>query len=156
MMEQTNVVQLQSDDLFMHSSLPPATKHIQVINYKKRWNLHKKQPNCLKRCSPCEKTAWKKLWNQRWRPRSGCDGRIMAKFLIITIQVNLVPIPSEAGRRQHKFAWIVIIKNFAIILASQPLLGHQLWFHNFFHAVFFCMGRTFLLQFGCFCVDYST
>ena len=27
-----------TDDLFMHSSLPPATKHIQVIklNYKKR------------------------------------------------------------------------------------------------------------------------
>ena len=32
-----------TDDLLMHSSLPPATKHIQAIklNYKKRWNLHK-------------------------------------------------------------------------------------------------------------------
>ena len=32
-----------------------------------------------------KKAAWKKLWN---RPRSGCDGLIMAKFLIATILVN--------------------------------------------------------------------
>jgi len=28
----------------------------------------------------------------------------MAKVLITTIQANFVPIPSEAGMRQHKFA----------------------------------------------------
>jgi len=33
----------------------------------------------------------------------GCDGRLMAKFLITTIQMNLVPNPSEMWRRQHKF-----------------------------------------------------
>ena len=70
----------------------------------------------------------------------------MAKFLI-TIQVNLVPIPSKAWRSEHKFAWIVVIKNFAIILPSQPLLGRQLGFHNFFH------GPHLFLQLGCFCVD---
>ena len=74
---------------------------------------------------------------------AGCDSRIMAKFLLTTIQVNLVSIPSESWRKQHKFAWIVFIKNFAIILPSQPLLGRHLWFHNFFHAVFFGMGHTF-------------
>jgi len=29
----------------------------------------------------------KKLWNQKWQPRNGCDGRLMAKNLITTIQV---------------------------------------------------------------------
>ena len=95
-----------------------------------------------------KKTAWKKFWNQRWWLRSGCDGRIMAKFLI-TIQVNLVPIPSKAWRSEHKFAWIVVIKNFAIILPSQPLLGHHLWFHNFFYDVFFGMGHIFFTVWLC-------
>jgi len=31
------------------------------------------------------------------------DGRLMAKILITTIQVNLVPNPSETWRRQYKF-----------------------------------------------------
>ena len=39
-------------------------------------------------------TRVKKL---KWRPRNNCDGRSMAKFLITTIQVNFVLIPSEAG-----------------------------------------------------------
>jgi len=32
-----------TDNLFMHSALPPATKTHSVIklNYKKKWNLHK-------------------------------------------------------------------------------------------------------------------
>ena len=36
-------------------------------------------------------------------PEVAVMGRIMVKFLITTIQVNLVPILSEAWRRQHKF-----------------------------------------------------
>jgi len=99
-----------------------------------------------------QKKVWNKLWNPRWQPRSGCDGRVMAKILI-TIQVNLVPIPSEACRRLHKFAWIVVITKFSIILPSQPLLGRHLGFHNFFHVVFFAWATPFL-QLGCFCVDY--
>ena len=35
--------------------------------------------------------------NPRWQPRNGCDGRLMAKILITTIQVNLVPSPSGGG-----------------------------------------------------------
>jgi len=66
-----------------------------------------------------------------WWPRSGCDGRLMAKFLITTIQVNLVPNP---WRRQDKFTWIVVIKKkIAISLPSQPFLGRHLGFHIFFH-----------------------
>jgi len=57
----------------------------------------------------------------------------MAKFLITTIQVNLVPNPSEIWRRQHR---IVVTKNFAISLPSQPFLGRQLGFHTFFTMAF--------------------
>jgi len=61
----------------------------------------------------------------------------MAKFLITTIQVNLVPNPRETRRRQHKFTSIVVIKNFAISLPSQPFFGRQLGCH-----IFAFWGRT--------------
>jgi len=52
---------------------------------------------------------------------------VMVQILIVIIQVNLVPSPSEAGRRQHKLT--IAIKICAI---NQPFLGRQLGFHNFF------------------------
>jgi len=67
---------------------------------------------------------------------------VMAKILITTIQVNLVPNPSEMWRRQHKFTYIVVIKNFAISLPPQPFLGCHLGFHIFFHNG----DRTLFLQ----------
>ena len=89
------------------------------------------------------KAAWKKLW---WRPRSGCGdkGKIFnnnnsGKFVL--------PI--------HKFTWVIVIKNFAIIRPPQSLLGHHLWFHNFFHAAFFVWAAPFL-KCGCFCVDFTS
>jgi len=110
------------------------------------------QPSCKKSAAHAKKRAWKKLWNPKWWPRSGCDGRIMAIFLITTIQVNLVLIPSEAWRRQHKFAWIVVIKKFAwiVVIKKLPLSYHHshFWattldFTTFFMLFFCCMGRTF-------------
>ena len=98
-----------------------------------------KQPSCKKRCGPCIKDSMNKLWNPRWRPRSGCDGSIMAKFLIKKFSAS-------------RFAWIFVIKNFAIILPSQPLLGCHLRFHNLF-MLFFLHGPHLFLQLGCFCVD---
>ena len=38
-----------------------------------------------------------------WNTGNGCDVRLVAKILITAIQMNLMPIPSEAGMRQHKF-----------------------------------------------------
>ena len=35
-------------------------------------------------------SLWKKMWNPRWRPRNGCDGKLIAKIIITRIQVNLV------------------------------------------------------------------
>jgi len=57
----------------------------------------------------------------------------MAKILITTIQVNLVPNPSEKWRRQHKISGIVVIKIFSVSLPSQSFLGHYLGFCIFFH-----------------------
>jgi len=59
--------------------------------------------------------------NPRWQPKNGCDGRLIAKFLTMTIQVNLCRIWHQ----------IVIIKNFAINLPSQPFLGRHFGFHIF-------------------------
>ena len=56
-------------------------------------------------------------------------------YLIITIQVNLVPIPSETWRRLHKFTWTVAIK--ILNLPSQPILSRHLQFHNFSPCPFF-------------------
>ena len=57
-------------------------------------------------------------------------------------------------RRQHKFTWIVVIKNFAIILPSQSLLGCYVGFHNFFHAVLFAWAVLFFAAW-LFLVNYS-
>ena len=62
--------------------------------------------------------------------------------------MNFVLIRSEAGMRQHKLTWIVVIKFFSHqLIPSQPFLGHPLWFHNFFTlailnraALFFTVG----------------
>ena len=52
------------------------------------------------------------------------------KFLIATIQVNLVPVTSEAWWRQHKLPELLLLKFYhhptITILPSQPLLGLQL------------------------------
>jgi len=44
---------------------------------------------------------------------------VMKKILIMAIQVNFVPIPSEAGMWQHEFTWIVIIKIFVTDLPKK-------------------------------------
>jgi len=36
--------------------------------------------------------------------KNGCDGRLIAKILITTFQVNFVINPSEMWRKQHKFS----------------------------------------------------
>jgi len=115
-----------------------------VCNYKKKLNLIQNSPAVKKRCGRKKK--------KMWQPRNGCDGRLMAKILITTIQVNLVPYPSEMWRRQHKFTWIVLIKNFAISLWSQPFLGCLLGFHIFFTMDFW--GHTVCFTAGLFWIRY--
>ena len=110
-------------------------KHIQVtkLNYKKKWNLHKNSQAVKKGAAHVKNDSMKKLWNPRWQPRSGCDGRIMAKLQ--KIQANLFA---------SKFAWI------AIILPSQPLLGCHLGSHNLFMLSFFTWAPPFFYSLAVF------
>jgi len=115
--------------------------------------LIQKQPSCKKSVRPPRRPLWKKMWNPRWWPRNGCDGSLIAKILIMTIQVNLVLDLSETWRRQHKFAWIVIIKIFAINLPSQSFLSRHLGSHIFFHNGLLG-GRTLFLQLSFFWIRF--
>jgi len=114
--------------------------------------LIQNSPAVKKGAAP-KRPLWKKMWNPRWWPRNGCDGRLMAKFLTKTIQVNLcclLPVSLGIGT---KFTWIVsivVIKNFAISLPSLPFLGHHLGFHIFFHndgCTFFTVGLFWIILF---------
>jgi len=69
------------------------------------------------------------------------DGRLMAKILITTIQVNLVPNPRESNT-------IIIIKIFAIILPSSYFLAATLDFTSFFTMAF--LGGTHFFTAGLF------
>jgi len=101
-----------------------------------------KQPSCKKVCGP-KKAIVKKMWNPRWWPRNGCDGRLMTKFLITTIQVNFCCLLHVSLGFGTKFTWIVVIKNFAISLPPQPFLGRHLGFHILFHNGLFGAAHCF-------------
>jgi len=95
--------------------------------------------------------------NPRWRSRNGCDGRLIAKNLIVTIQVNLCCLLHVSVWLGTKFTWIVAIKILAISLPSQPFLGRHLRFHIFFHngllegCTLFYSWNVFGLDFTSFC-----
>ena len=91
------------------------------------------------------------MWNPRWWPRNGYDGRWMVTILIMAIQVNFVPRPSGT-----KFTWIVVIKIFTINLPSQPFLGCHLGFHIFFHLAFLRAALFFYMQLGCVGLDFTS
>ena len=104
-----------------------------------------KQSSCKKiSVRPTKMLLWKKMWNPKWRPRNGCDNRLKAKILIMTIQVNLMLNRSETRRRGHKFNWIVDIKNFAFSPPSQPFLGRHFGFPIFFITAF--SGATYFFK----------
>ena len=67
-----------------------VSSHLKLFSGSK-YDLIQKQPSCKKVCGPT-KAIVKKMWNPRWQPRNGCDGRLIAKILIMTIQVNLCTI----------------------------------------------------------------
>jgi len=71
-----------------------------------------KQSSCKKKCVAllCEK----KMSNPRWQPRNGYDGRLMAKILTMTIQVNLVSNHGEGNSNSPEL----------LLLKLLPLLYH--------------------------------
>ena len=109
-----------------------------LCNHRKKWYLCKNS-KLWKKCSP-KMPGWKKMWNQRWQPRNGCDNNSMAKILITTIEVNLVPSPSETWRRTHKFTWIFVIRFFPLNYYRCHFLAATFIFTSFLTQVFW--GRT--------------
>jgi len=59
----------------------------------KKVKSNSKQPSCKKSVRP-QKGHSEKRCEILGGGQNGCDGRLMAKILITTIQVNLVPNPS--------------------------------------------------------------
>ena len=70
----------------------------QALQYDRNNNMavitisNKKQPSCKKRSAALEKAMVKKYVKSKVAAKNGCDGRLMVKILITTIQVNLVPL----------------------------------------------------------------
>jgi len=95
-----------------------------------------------------KKTAWKKLWNQRWQPKSGCGGLIMAKILITAIQANLC-------RRFTNFAELLLLK-FLSLSVHHSHFWTAIFDFTSFHAAFFAWAAPFFLQFGYFYVDFTS
>jgi len=93
-------------------------------------DLLKKHPNRKTWCGlvqngQCKKVAKSKAAAKKWL--------WWYRFMTITIQVNFVLIPCEAGMRQHKFTWIVVIK---ILLSTYTITAISWllpWFQSFFH-----------------------
>ena len=51
--------------------------------------LIRNSPAVKKSVWPPRMPLWRKMWNPRWQPWNGCDGRLIAKIIMTTIQVNL-------------------------------------------------------------------
>jgi len=73
------------------------------IQLQKEVKSNPKTAQLQKRCAAPKKAIVKKDVKSKVAAKNGSDGSSMAKILITTIQVNLVPSPSETWRRTHKF-----------------------------------------------------
>ena len=91
-----------------------------------------KQPLCKKSVRPSKRLWWKKMWNPRWRPRNGCDGRLMVKILITTIQVNLVPL----GQLAQNSPELSLLKFLPLTYHHNHFLAATLDFTSFFTIAF--------------------
>ena len=106
-----------------------------------------KQPNFKKRCGPCKKKQHEESC-ERWQPRSGCGGLIMAKFLITTIQANLC-------RRFTNSSELLLLKILPLSDHHSHFWAATFDFTTFFMLLFFAWAAPFL-QFGCFGVDFTS
>jgi len=100
-------------------------------------NLIQNSP-AVKKCAAPRRPLWKKMWNPRWprwQPRNGCDGKLMEKFLITTIQVNLCCLLHVSLGFGTKFTRIVVIKILPLtyhhshfLATALDFLGPQIFF----------------------------
>ena len=98
---------------------------------------------------PLKRLWWKKMWNPRWRPRNGCDGRLMVKILITTIQVNLVPL----GQLAQNSPELSLLKFLPLTYHHSHFLAATLDFTSFF-TIAFSRAALLFLQLGCFLIRF--
>ena len=79
---------------------------------------NQKQPSCKKGWG-LQNSQGKKDVKSQVAAKNGCDGRLMAKFLITIILVNLVPNPSGGGN---------INSPESLLLKFLPLTYHHSYF----------------------------
>jgi len=116
-------------------------------------NLIQNSP-AVKKCAAPRMLVWKKIWNPKWLPRNGCDGRLKAKILITTIQVNSCCLLHVSIQFGTKFTWIVVIKNLPLAYHHSHYLATTLDFTSFFTTAF--LGPLTFLQLGCFGLDFTS
>ena len=82
----------------------------------------------MKKVCALRKAMVKKDVNPRWQPRNGCDGRLMVKILIMTIQVNLVPL----GQLAQNSPELLLLKFLPLTYHHSHFLAATLDFTSFF------------------------
>jgi len=88
------------------------------------------------------------LWNPKWRLRNGCDCRLKAKILIMTIQVNLCWFPHVSLWFSTTFTWIVVIK-ICDWACENRACGHMKfdYFFTFSRLITFCHNKLWSWNF---------
>jgi len=117
--------------------------HLKIILWKHY--LIQNSPAVKNGCGP-KKAIVKKMWNPRWQPRNDCDGRLMAKFLITPIQVNLCCLLHYSLGFN---TWIVVIKKLQLAYHHSHFLAATLdltMTAPFFTAGLFWIRFHFFLQ----------
>ena len=120
-----------------------------VCNYKKKWNLIQNSPVVKK----CVASHYEKMQNPRWRPRNGCDGRLIAKILITTIHWCRIPV--KPGKGNTYFPKLLLLKFLLLTYHHSHFLAATLDFASFFIMAFLGAAH-FFLQLGCFGLDFSS
>jgi len=110
-------------------------------------NLIQKQPSSKKSVRP---PHWEKKVKSKVVAKNGCNGRLIAKILISTIQVNLCCLSMFHYDLTPNSPELLLLKFFAISLPSQPFLAATfIFFHNGLLG-----GHTLFLQLGCFWIKF--
>ena len=119
------------------------------------YNLNQNSQAVIKECGSQKGQGEKRCKSKVVAKKlNGCDGRLMANILIMTIQVNLHCLLHVSLGFGTKFTRIVVIKIIAINIPTQPFLGHYLGFLIFFTLAF--RGLHSFLQLGCFGLDITS
>ena len=96
-----------------------------------------KHPSCKKKvCGPQKGYGEKRCEIQGGGPRNGCDGRLMVKILIMTIQVNFV-------KRNKNSPELSLLKFLPLTYHHSHFLAATLDFTSFFTIAFLRAAHFF-------------